>query len=69
MASAFLGHSTPVKMKIIKADKKLRKHAVTFQVWGGKAVYTFTKCEGTVKKKIPITEIGVWLMGSEWAGL
>lgn len=68
MTPAFHGHSTPVKMKIIKADKNLQKHAVTFQVWEGEAVYTFTKCEGRVKK-IPITEIGVWLMGSKRAGL
>lgn len=58
MTSAFHRHSTPVKMKVIRADKKLQKHAVTFQVEGGEAVCTFTKCEGTVKK-FPITEIGV----------
>lgn len=50
MYLAFHRHSTSAEMKIIRADKKLQKHAVTFQVWGGKAVYTFTKCEGTVKK-------------------
>lgn len=53
MYLAFHGSSPPVEMKIIRADKKLQKHAVTFQVWGGKAVYTFTKCEGTVKKFPP----------------
>lgn len=51
MTPGFHRHSTRVEVKIIRADKNLQKHAVTFQVQGERLCIHLLNMKEGLKKK------------------